>query len=136
MRKLQNNPHLSASENFPFNVYAPISVGSLVTAFSKKFRILQRGRVMAFDRSSAVYLIEFENSQIGYELCPDSDVATSGGPKLLIASSDKRTLSRTPLMHGAEGAMSTGSATGPLTGKLLTATTWQILIGSNGSKNK
>lgn len=84
VRKLQNNPHLSESECFPFNVNAPICVGTLVTAYSKRFRIVQRGRVLTYDRGSALYLVEFESKQFGYELCPDSEVATCGIPRILI----------------------------------------------------
>jgi len=85
VRKLQNNPHLSSTENFPFVVPAPIRPGTMVTAYSKRFRIIQRGRVLTYDRKTALYLVEFENGQFGYELCPDSDVATSGVPTVLFA---------------------------------------------------
>jgi hypothetical protein len=94
VRKIQNNPLLSESTSFPYNVYAPIRVGTLVTAYNKRFRIIQRGRVLTYDRHTALYLVEFENKQFGFELCPDSEVATCGGPQLLIhaASNSKDTL--------------------------------------------
>ena len=86
VRKLQNNPHLAVSESLPFDVHAPIRPGTMVTAYSKRFRIIQRGRVLTFDRRTALYLIEFENGQFGYEICPDSDVATCGVPAVLISA--------------------------------------------------
>lgn len=94
VRKIQSNPLLSDSTSFPYNVYAPIRVGTLVTAYNKRFRIIQRGRVLTYDRHTALYLIEFENKQFGFELCPDSEVATCGGPQMLIhaASNSKDTL--------------------------------------------
>jgi len=88
-RELQNNPHLAASENFPFDVHAQIRPGTMVTAYSKRFRIIQRGRVLTFDRKTALYLIEFENGQFGFELCPDSDVATCGVPVVLISGKNR-----------------------------------------------
>lgn len=112
VRKLQNNPHLAESERFPYNVYAPIRVGALVTAYSKRFRIIQRGKVLSYDRSSALYLVEFESKQFGYELCPDSEVATCGIPKILIPAA--RFLVNT--WHGEVGVPPSGSATGPLSG--------------------
>jgi DIRP len=105
VRKLQNNPHLAALEKFPFDVHAPIRPGTMVTAFSKRFRIIQRGRVLTFDRMTALYLIEFENGQFGYELCPDSDIATCGVPTVLI-----------PAQNPDNNDICLGSSTGPLPG--------------------
>lgn len=106
VRKLQNNPHLAALEKFSFEVYAPIRPGTMVTAFSKRFRIIQRGRVLTFDRMTSLYLIEFENGQFGYELCPDSDIATCGVPTILIPA---------PPNTDNEDLF-LGSSTGPLPG--------------------
>jgi len=105
VRKLQNNPHLSCTEHFPFVVYAPSRAGTMVTAYSKRFRIIQRGRVLTYDRKTALYLIEFENGQFGYELCPDSDVATCGVPTVLMRPSKRE-----------EFGTMLGSTTGPAPG--------------------
>ena len=109
VRKLQNNPHLSATENFPFAVPAPIGAGTMVTAYSKRFRIIQRGRVLTYDRKTALYLVEFENENFGYELCPDSDVAICGVPTILIPPSRYESDSSGP-------AALSGSCTGPISG--------------------
>ena len=114
VRMLQNNPHLSATTHLPHNVYFPIRVGAMVTAYSKRFRIIQRGRVLTFDRTTALYLIEFESKQFGFELCPDSDVATCGLPEIMIRCT-KDTLLGRPI--SAELALPPpGSSTGPLPG--------------------
>jgi DIRP len=84
-RCIQNNPHVSNKAGFGFDVYAPIRAGSMVTAYNKRFRVVQRGRVLTHDRLKSLYLVEFENKRFGYELCPDSDVALSGRPEVLIA---------------------------------------------------
>lgn len=56
-----------------------IPVGTTVTAFSQRFRFLQRGKVISYVASSSSYLIQFENVLFGTELCPDTDVASHGG---------------------------------------------------------
>lgn len=76
---------------FDFDVYAPIPVGALVTAFNKRFRIIQRGKVMAYDADAFLYLVEFESKEFGYELCSDTTVASCGGPTLLLANKHRRT---------------------------------------------
>jgi hypothetical protein len=82
VRMLQSNPDLTI--DFPYNVCMPIRVGSMVTAFCRKFQIIQRGRVLAYERAKALYLVEFESDRYGYEWCPDSDVATCGKRTMLI----------------------------------------------------
>lgn len=116
VRRLQNNPSLATPAGFPFHVYAPIPLGSTVTAYCKYFRMIQRGKVLAYEKSSAVYLIEFENKHFGYELCPDSDVATSGIPEIL-----KRAPSTKYLNHRECSSIAYGTATGPLLGKCIHA---------------
>lgn len=110
VRKLQSNPDHSATVKFPYVVYAPIRAGTMVTAYSKRFRIIQRGRVLTYDRQLALYLVEFENVQFGYELCPDSDVATCGMPTILIEA---------PHVFGKDNYFASyipGSFTGPIPG--------------------
>lgn len=84
VRMLQRNVDAASKVRFPYDVPAPIAVGTTVNAYSKNYRIVQRGTVMTFDYETALYLILFENRQFGYELCPDSDVATCGPPKILV----------------------------------------------------
>jgi DIRP len=114
VRLLQNNPHLATKARLPYNIYCPIRVGAMVTAYNKRFRIIQRGRVLTYDRSTALYLIDFENKNFGFELCPDSDVATCGPPDILVRS-NLNTLLGNPI-GGLDMPLS-GSATGPVPGK-------------------
>ena len=117
VRMLQNNPHLTASKSFPYNVNLPIRVGTTVTAYSKRFQIIQRGRVLTYDRSTALYLIEFENKHFGFELCPDSDVATCGLPEILIRCTADTLLGRP--ISSVLALPPPGSSTGPLAGTCL-----------------
>jgi DIRP len=121
VRRLQNNPHLLAPSGFPFDVPAPIAVGTIVTAYCKVFRMIQRGKVVAFEKSSSVYFIEFESKQFGYELCPDSDVSTSGLPSILVKAPPTKYLACKK--NGSIGhSMGCGTGTGPLLGKILLVT--------------
>jgi DIRP len=83
VRALHANPSLAKSINFPYDVCAPIRVGATVNAYNKTYRIIQRGTVMTYDHETALYLILFESKQFGYELCPDTDVASCGPPNLV-----------------------------------------------------
>lgn len=83
VRKVQGNPVLVGSNSFPYDVCAPIRVGATVNAYSKRYRTIQRGTVLTHDYDTALYLILFESKQFGYELCPDTDVASCGTPNLL-----------------------------------------------------
>lgn len=115
IRMLQNNPHLSVATNFPHHVNLPIRVGTTVTAFSKRFRIIQRGKVLTYDRNTALYLIEFESKQFGFELCPDSDVATCGIPEVLIRCTKDRLVGRPTCI--VPNQPTPGSSIGPLQGQ-------------------
>jgi DIRP len=85
VRQIQINP--SAFQDFPYDVYMPNKIGSMVTAYCKRYHVLQRGSVLAFFPKKAMYLIEFENVHFGYEYCPDSDVASCGVPTRVVPSS-------------------------------------------------
>lgn len=84
VRKIQSNP--STLTDFPYNVYMPNRIGSMVTAYCKRYHVLQRGSVLAYFPDKAVYLIEFENVHFGCEYCPDSDVASCDVPTRVIPS--------------------------------------------------
>lgn len=73
-------------KNFDFEVVAPIPVGATVTAFHKRFRMLQRGVVLFHDVTGKGYLVLFENKHLGYEFCPDTEVASHGAPKFIFNS--------------------------------------------------
>lgn len=66
---------------------------------------------MSFDCSAALYLIQFENKNFGFELCPDSDVSTSGLPDVMFS----------PRQRAEVGLLDTfcsGSSTGHIPGRL------------------
>jgi hypothetical protein len=76
---LQRNNQPSSFPGIP----APACIGSTVDAYCKTYRIVQRGKVIDFDADSATYRIEFDNQQFGWELCPDSDVASRSNACIL-----------------------------------------------------
>jgi hypothetical protein len=115
VRMLQRNPDLSLALRFPYDVPAPVQVGIAVNAYSKNYRITQRGTVLTFDYDTALYLIQFESKQFGYELCPDTDVATSGIPQILIPAT-KETI-RGSITHDEIGRPLYGSCIGEISGK-------------------
>lgn len=84
VRLLQRNPNLASTSDFPYDVPSPIRVGSVVTALSKRYRIIQRGVVLSFDEENARYLVLFENREYGSEYCPDTEIASHGGFEALI----------------------------------------------------
>jgi hypothetical protein len=86
---LQRNPDLAATLNFQYDVNATIRLGRVVTAYSRKYRILQRGVVLSYDDRKARYLVQFESKEFGNEFCPDSEVASHGIPELLIPAPDR-----------------------------------------------
>jgi len=84
VRFLQRHPDCAEQIGLPYGVPAPISPGTVVRAYNSKSHIVERGVVMNFDQTKAMYLIQFENSDLDRHFCADSEVATVGGPKLLI----------------------------------------------------
>lgn len=94
---LQRNPNRFISVGrFAYDIPTPISAGTTVNAYNKKYRLVQKGSVMAYDYDNAMYLVHFESEQFGNELCPDTDVATYGKPKILIQA-PKDTIEENPL---------------------------------------
>jgi hypothetical protein len=83
-RELQANPELP--KKFDYEVTATIPVGATVTAFNKRVRVLHRGVVLFHDAKGQGYLVLFERKHLGYEFCPDTEVASHGVPKVLIKS--------------------------------------------------
>lgn len=83
VRRIQRDPSLLDVSSFPYNVPWPIAVGRTVTAYSRKYLVLHRGMVLAFDYKTATYVIKFEGREFGCEVCPDSEVATHGGAEEL-----------------------------------------------------
>ena len=86
VRSVQSSPHVCPS-TFRYNVYKPVLPGTAVKAYCKIHQTVQPGFVVSYDPTNAIYLIEFEDEVHGYEFCPDSDVATSGIPNILIKKS-------------------------------------------------
>eukprot|EP00978_Attheya_sp_CCMP212_P046997 scaffold421184_cov56-Attheya_sp.AAC.2 len=87
VRKIQNlyDPE---SARFGYEVPAIIRIGATVTAFNKKAKILHRGIVLAYDARRYGYLVQFERNELGYEFCPDTDVASHGVPEILVPATE------------------------------------------------
>mmetsp|Transcript_30124 Transcript_30124/g.69520 ORF Transcript_30124/g.69520 Transcript_30124/m.69520 type:complete len:383 (+) Transcript_30124:3-1151(+) len=66
-----------------FEVPVAIKVGTTVTAFNRKYRVIHRGIVLAYDLNRCMYLVQFERKELGFEFCPDTEVASHGVPELL-----------------------------------------------------
>jgi DIRP len=74
IRAVQNG--LQYPTTLRYNVYKALRAGTVVHAYCKMGKTIQRGSVMSHDPKTAMYLIEFENEAYGYEYCPDTDVAS------------------------------------------------------------
>eukprot|EP00547_Thalassionema_nitzschioides_P001014 CAMPEP_0194207414 /NCGR_PEP_ID=MMETSP0156-20130528/6166_1 /TAXON_ID=33649 /ORGANISM="Thalassionema nitzschioides, Strain L26-B" /LENGTH=1028 /DNA_ID=CAMNT_0038934175 /DNA_START=177 /DNA_END=3263 /DNA_ORIENTATION=+ len=95
VRKMQ---HLSMPrpKGFLFEVPCAIEVGTVVTAYSKGYNILHRGVVLEYDIDRRMYLIQFERKELGFEFCPDVEVASHGVPQLF-QDYDTLSLDGTPI---------------------------------------
>lgn len=81
---LQNDPLQVGACRSRYAIPAVIPAGAKVTAYSRRFRIIQRGCVLSYDSFNSTYLILFDSAKFGSEYCADSDVATHGGPQILV----------------------------------------------------
>lgn len=106
VRKLQREGIISTVP-FEYEVLAPITAGSIVTAYSSTYGYIQRGVTLSYDDKSAHYLVQFENRLFGQEFCPDSVVASHGRP-IVLQPAPHRYLSFAPLtLNGRSGVIST-----------------------------
>lgn len=87
IRSVQDNQYLRPPK-YRYNVYKPLSPGTLVKAYCKMGLMIQNGTVVSYDPTCARYLIEFEDERYGHEYCPDSDVACRGKPRVLFPGYD------------------------------------------------
>jgi len=68
-----------------FVVLTPITVGSTVTAFNKRTKLLHRGVVLSRRTyQSNAYVIQFERKELGFEFCLDIDIASHGVKEVLL----------------------------------------------------
>ena len=82
IRKMQHSG-MPRPKGFLFEVPRAIKVGATVTAYSRKFCILHRGMVLDYDIDRRMYLVQFERKELGFEFCPDVEVASHGVPEIL-----------------------------------------------------
>jgi hypothetical protein len=71
-----------------YEIPAAISVGSTVSAYNKRARMVQRGVVLLQDKVKHGYIVMFDRKGLGCEFCPDTDVTRHGPPNLLIEPSN------------------------------------------------
>jgi DIRP len=82
VRQLQRNP--DEANRTGYAIPAPIRVGATVTAYNKRFLILHRGVVLFHDAVNARFLVQFERSELGFQFCSDTEVASHGVPNVLM----------------------------------------------------
>ena len=86
VRQIQRGDE-SQGDEFPFDVVEGLRIGSTVTALNKRARIIHRGIVLNKHPGSNGYLIQFERKDLGYEFCPDTEVAAHGVPSVILQAS-------------------------------------------------
>lgn len=104
--------------DFGFDVPAYIKVGTTVTAIHWKRRVLHRGIVIAHDPFRSGYLVQFERQELGFQFCPDYEVASHGGPRILVRSGttslDGTNLGAFSDRHMVPGELTYGTHYGPV----------------------
>jgi DIRP len=115
VRMRQRSPLVDGMKSLSYDVPALIQIGSTVTAYCRRFRILQRGTVLGYDATKATYRIKFDDAKFGTDVhCPDSEVASHGGARVLI---EARTSILSPSVYGSNSLLPTGSNKASLNGK-------------------
>ena len=74
----------ACAENFRFEVLAAPKVGTTVTAYHKRARLIHRGTILAYNQMTGIYLIQFERKELGWDWVRDIEVATHGVPEILL----------------------------------------------------
>jgi hypothetical protein len=87
VRQLQRSPEMASAFTIDHNIPAVTHVGKTVTAYSTRYDIIQRGRVLCYEPLACAYRILFDRKEFGSELCLDHNVATHGGSTILIPRS-------------------------------------------------
>lgn len=86
VRMIQRRSLDVAASVFPYDVPAPIRVGTVVSAYNRRYRMVQRGVALTYHENTSEYLVVFDDNRAGSLFCPDTDVATHGGATLLVSS--------------------------------------------------
>ena len=86
--RMMQHTGLPRPPHFGYEVYSAVKIGHIVTAYTRRFRILQRGTVLTYDANRKMYLIQFERTEVGFEFVLDIDVASHGLPELLYEASE------------------------------------------------
>ena len=94
----------------------PIKVGSIVTAYHKKARLLHRGIILARDPLRHSYLVQFERKELGCEFCPDIEISSHGVPDILLPLDESF---NGPRFHSGQhfGSLPYGTSYGHFVGK-------------------
>ena len=109
VRLIQHNAANFLMASIGFDIPAPIPFGTAVTAYSTKYEIILRGVVLSHEPKKFAYLIRFDRKEFGCEFCVDYNVASHGGPSILVPRDGRR---------GMVGFSAIGSAKGTLPDKL------------------
>jgi len=104
--------------DFGFDVPAHIKVGATVTAIHWKRRVLHRGIILAHDPLRSGYLVQFERPEMGFQFCPDYEVASHGVPEILMhattTSLEGKNLGAFSDRHANRGELSYGTSYGSM----------------------
>ena len=109
----------AGADNFGFEVLAPPKIGTTVTAYHRRARLIHRGTILAHNKRTGVYLIQFERKELGWDWVRDIEVAIHGVPEILLPKPNLHNKSRLePKYNDAHhGSLPHGTKFGPLTGK-------------------
>lgn len=110
--------------NFDFEVLAAPKIGATVTAYHKHARLIQRGTVLAHNKKAAIFLIQFERKELGWDWVKDVEIASHGVPEILISKRNPLTLCSIPHPDPNDfvpehGSLPYGTTFSPLIGEFL-----------------
>lgn len=86
-RRIQSDVEVPDPRDFPYQVFAPIGVGDIVTAYSSYTKLIHRGQVLTmntFTSDDATYRVQFASSYLGSQLFSDLHLAVHGAPNIIL----------------------------------------------------
>ncbi len=111
---------LVKKKDFNYEVLAPPKIGTVVTAYSKRAKMIHRGTILAHHRRMHFFLVQFERKELSWDWVRDTDVASHGLPEVLLPKMEVIEVnSGTPSLSNIRniGSITCGTCFGPLVGK-------------------
>lgn len=127
VRKVQiSGKETPDAHNTRYEVLAAPKVGTTVTAYHSRARLIHRGTVLAHNKKSAIFLIQFERKELGWDWVKDVEIASHGVPDVILVRRDPQASCNNSYTTDPKdivpehGSLLSGTSFSPLIGKLVT----------------